>query len=141
MSHLCPAGHLSDTPDFCSVCGAEVGAAATSGVPCPSCGTPRESATQTFCEACGHDFRTRAPGITLELVTPQPPASAPPAPLNVRWDVVVRVDANLYGKTNPDAPRDQPPQTFTLFEAENLIGRDNPGRHLQVPIRNDPGVS
>jgi hypothetical protein len=96
-----------------------------------------------FCEACGHDLRTSTPAIDLELVAPQKatPAPAAPAALNVRWDVVVRVDANLYGKPNPDAPRDQPVQTFTLFEAENLIGRDGTGLRLQVPIRNDPGVS
>ena len=67
--------------------------------------------------------------------------AGPAAAANVRWDVVVRVDANLYGKPNPDAPRDQPPQTFTLFETENLIGRDGSGLRLQVPIRSDPGVS
>src|SRR5262249_41660145 len=51
-------------------------------------------------------------------------------------------DANLYGHgPNPDAPRDQPPQTFTLFETESMIGRDGTGLRLQVPIRSDPGVS
>jgi pSer/pThr/pTyr-binding forkhead associated (FHA) protein len=62
--------------------------------------------------------------------------------VSVRWDVIVRVDANLYGRgPNPDAPRDQPPQTFTLFETENLIGREGTGVRVQVPIRNDVGVS
>jgi pSer/pThr/pTyr-binding forkhead associated (FHA) protein len=53
----------------------------------------------------------------------------------------VRVDANLYGKPNPDAPRDQPAQTFTLFDAESIVGREGTGVRVQVPVRNDPGVS
>ncbi len=139
MSHTCPNQHASDTADFCSVCGAEIGVAApaaTAGQPCPACGTPRERATQAFCEACGHDLRQAAvPDIDLDLVAPARPA------VQVRWDVVVRVDANLYGKPNPDAPRDQPAQTFTLFDAESMIGRAGTEVRVQVPIRNDPGVS
>jgi hypothetical protein len=165
MPYTCPENHTSATADFCSVCGAEIAAspaapaaATAAGGPCPTCGTPRERANQVFCEACGHNFRTNVPGIVLDPVVPpapkpplgadalKPPPGADtpgsPAPVvNVRWDVVVRVDANLYGKPNPDAPRDQPPQTFTLFEAENMVGRDGTGLRLQVPIRNDPGVS
>ena len=59
----------------------------------------------------------------------------------MRWDVVVSVDANLYGTPNAEAPTDQPPQTFTLFETENLIGRGGPGIRVQVPVRTDVGVS
>jgi pSer/pThr/pTyr-binding forkhead associated (FHA) protein len=55
--------------------------------------------------------------------------------------VVVRVDASLGGQTDARAPVDQPPQTFTLFETENMIGREGTGVRLQVPIRNDAGVS
>src|SRR5207248_7646120 len=85
-----------------------------------------------FCEACGHNYRTSAhPGA------PSPAKDK----ATVRWDVVVRVDANLDGQTNPDAPVHQPAQTFTLFEAENMIGREGTGIRLQVPIRNDNGVS
>src|SRR5262249_51075154 len=109
------------------------------GAPCPSCGTPRESAGQAFCEGCGHNFRTGAGPATAALVAAAAPAT--PAAPRLRWDVVVRVDPQLYGKPNPDAPKDQPVQTFTLFEAENLIGREGTGIHVQVPIRNDPGVS
>jgi hypothetical protein len=172
MPYTCPENHTSATADFCSVCGAEIGTApapaapvalaAGAGEPCPTCGTPRERASQAFCEACGHNFRTNVPGIPLELAVPKPPpgvdtpgspsrcppgadppgSPAPAAPaVDVRWDVVVRVDANLYGKPNPDAPRDQPPQTFTLFEAENMIGREGTGVRVQVPIRGDQGVS
>lgn len=152
MSHLCPNKHASQTADFCSVCGAEIVSQpappplppAAAGEPCPHCGTPREMARQVYCEACGCDLRGGTPAIDLELVQPKPAAvpvaAACAAPLNVRWDVVVRVDGNLYGKPNPDAPGDQPPQTFTLFEKENMLGRDGTGLRLQVPVR-DPGVS
>jgi hypothetical protein len=33
------------------------------------------------------------------------------------------------------------PCTFTLFDRESLSGREGMGLRLQVPIRNDPGVS
>jgi hypothetical protein len=139
MTHPCPNRHDSETADFCSVCGAEIlpdaHAPSPTGDPCPNCGEPRASARQTFCEACGHDLR----GGARAAPPPAPPAL--PAPPRVRWDVVVRVDANLYGKPNPDAPLGQPTQTFTLFELENLVGREGTGVRAQVPIRNDPGVS
>src|SRR5436309_1970146 len=117
MSRLCPNQHASQTADFCSVCGAEMAPApaAAAGEPCPQCGTPREAARQLYCEACGHDLRGAAPDIPLELAAPasrdghhgRKPWSQRPeeaAPVHVRWDVVVRVDANLYGKPNADAP-------------------------------------
>jgi hypothetical protein len=155
--HTCPQHHQSETPDFCSVCGAEIppgsGDADPAGARCPDCGTPRESAAQVFCEACGHNYRTGAAGDPLTAPVPRSPAP-PPSPgqapgraaapaegVSVRWDVVVRVDGALHGKPNPDAPVDQPPQTFTLFDTENMIGREGTGVRLQVPVRNDPGVS
>jgi hypothetical protein len=137
--YTCPENHASETADFCSVCGVEIpppGAGGAAGELCPTCGTAREGLTQAFCEACGHNYRTGTRGAP-----PPPQPVAPAARPAVRWDVVVRVDPNLYGKPNPDAPTDQPPQTFTLFDAENMIGREGTGVRLQVPIRNDPGVS
>jgi hypothetical protein len=160
MTHQCPDGHPSTTPDFCSVCGTEIGQAApapapAAGAACPNCDTPREGPTQVFCEVCGYDFRTGAAGEGRGVVSVRPrqlapatmpvpvapPSEAPADPPRVRWDVVVRVDANLYGTPNADAPTDQPSQTFTLFEEENLIGRGGTGIRAQVPIVNDPGVS
>lgn len=147
MTHLCPNRHDSETADFCSVCGAEIvpggadvapPASAAPGEPCPACGEPRAHARQTFCEACGLDLRAGTGGPRPASSVAPPPA--PPAP-KVRWDVVVRVDASLHGKPNPDAPRDQPAQTFTLFEEENVVGREGTSVRAQVPIRNDPAVS
>jgi hypothetical protein len=154
----CPEKHQSQTADFCSVCGVEIpqGGAATTllanaaapagtGERCPDCGAEREGPTAVYCEGCGYNFRDRAPGAgpapKPAAVAPVTAAAATTGSQAPRWDVIVRVDAALYGKPNPDAPTDQPAQTFTLFDAENMIGRDGSGVRLQVPIRNDPGVS
>jgi hypothetical protein len=140
----CPDNHESETPDFCSVCGVEIVPAAPGFVPAagvgPTCGTIRESLGQAFCEGCGHNFRTATATANPVPVAVAPPLAAPAAP-RLRWDVVVRVDPMLYGKPNDDAPVDQPVQTFTLFEVENLIGRAGTDVHVHVPIRSDPGVS
>jgi hypothetical protein len=144
----CPENHCSETPDFCSVCGAEMAARPAASAPdgpdgaekCPTCDAPRVG-TQVFCEACGYNFRTGAPGAAAPARAPSRRAAPRGRPRDVRWDVVVRVDARLYGKANPDAPVAQPTQTFTLFETENLIGRQDEGIRAQVPIRNDPSVS
>jgi hypothetical protein len=169
----CPQNHLSETPDYCSVCGlalaggpAEVAPApaappATGGA-CPDCGTPRETSQQVFCEVCGYNFRTRTSGVPpvggAAAVPPprvpaEPPRPAPPAaaleeaaasgaaPARARWDVTVQVDPDLYGTHNSDAPAGQPPQTFTLFEAETLIGRAGTEVRVHVPVHGDAGVS
>ena len=79
MSAICREGHVSDEPDYCSVCGAPIAAGSTpspsaarsltpAGTPipvprsavlrgtgaanCPSCGEPREDADSRFCEVC-----------------------------------------------------------------------------------------
>jgi hypothetical protein len=127
---LCPNGHDSTAPDFCSVCGVEVGIGSVAPAgealgACPVCGTARESARQAFCEACGHDLRTAPPVLTNE----------------VRWELVVTVDERLHGRINPDAPTTEPERRFTLFDAENVIGRLDGEVRVQIPIRNDPGVS
>jgi hypothetical protein len=80
MTAVCPAGHTSQSDDYCDVCGmpieagAAAGEAATPPPPtdaptqapdqtsrpvqsCPNCGTPNV-ADALFCEACGYDFTT-----------------------------------------------------------------------------------
>jgi FHA domain len=166
----CPQHHQSETPGFCSVCGIEIpgtsaappgGPAAPAGDQCPDCGSPREGPAQLFCEVCGYNYRTRTSGVPPAGGKPGTPATArptgqptagppaveeavraptPDAP-GARWDVVLQVDANLYGRANPDAPVGQPSQTFPLFAGETLIGRAGAGVRVQVPVVNDPGVS
>jgi FHA domain len=152
---ICPQNHESETADFCSVCGVEMPGAAVPAAPaakgasCPECGTPRESDRQVFCEVCRYNFQTGAGGIpaarTTTTVPPPLTAPAPPPPVAAnavaRWFLEVRVDVNLYGTPNAAAPVNQPPQTFTLFDAETMIGRAGTDVHVQVPIHGDAGVS
>ncbi len=80
-TYLCPKGHQSTEPDYCSECGAKMQAAASStpapATPaagaehCPDCGTPRDPDI-AFCEICGYNFVTGAHG-DLSAV-PAPPA-------------------------------------------------------------------
>ena len=88
MERICPKGHVSSDPDYCSECGAKLGgaasaitsttaiapeelAAATGAEPCPVCGTRRVVGAR-FCEVCRYDF---------EIATAPSAASAPPAPM------------------------------------------------------------
>jgi hypothetical protein len=79
MTAVCPAGHTSQSDDYCDVCGMPIAAGETSaeaaappppadvptqapqteqpGRTCPNCGTPNV-ADALFCEACGYDFTT-----------------------------------------------------------------------------------
>lgn len=77
---VCPAGHSSQTSDYCDICGAVIGGAAlgsgsggpasgseqsagsaaqavASGEPCPGCGAAQAG---RFCEECGYDFELAA---------------------------------------------------------------------------------
>jgi hypothetical protein len=128
--HRCPENHNSTTADFCSVCGIEIAAT----MQCPDCTTPRSRPEQVVCEVCGYNFHTGA------SVVP-PLASVATAPGQGRWDLIATVDAVLYGKPNPQAPVGQPPQQFTLYATENLIGRGGTEVRVQIPIYNDVGVS
>jgi len=73
---ICPKGHASTDPEFCSECGTRMPASATAtasstsvAVPptpsavqtCPQCGMERKPDAR-FCETCRYDFRTGLPG-------------------------------------------------------------------------------
>ena len=100
MSAICREGHVSDEPDYCSVCGAPITAGSapspsaarsltpagtpipvprsavlrgTGAATCPSCGEPREEPDSRFCEVCRFDFLENRPG-------PPPVARAGAAP-------------------------------------------------------------
>lgn len=88
MSARCPEGHLSDSLDYCDVCGSPMGSAGGAGTaPSTDAGAPdlpdpesrTEAETQTcphcgalnvedalFCEACGYDFTTGTPPMGAE---------------------------------------------------------------------------
>lgn len=103
----CPAGHTSESTDYCDICGMPMdGPAAggaskdadatpegpkTVGVACPNCGVMNAPGA-LFCEACGYDYTTGTmpqrpdPLSVLDLDAPLPdpgttaPAPAPSAP-------------------------------------------------------------
>ena len=86
----CPAGHTSASSDFCDVCGARIGASASTpqapqalaaqspepAEPCPQCGAARSG---RFCESCGFDFDAD-PAPTAEGTGPAAPAESAPPP-------------------------------------------------------------
>jgi hypothetical protein len=97
MSAVCREGHLSDEPDYCSVCGAPIlaGSAAPAALPrpsssssavssapgtCPSCGEPREDPDGRFCEVCRYDFQEQKPGPPPVARANKPAPAATPAP-------------------------------------------------------------
>lgn len=83
MDAICPKGHHSTDPDYCSECGAKIdttvsgitdatgspaaGTAADADV-CPDCGTKRGNMAAVFCEVCRYNFATHqswsAPAVT-----------------------------------------------------------------------------
>jgi hypothetical protein len=165
----CPQNHESETADYCSVCGIAISSApvepavappkpvgsAGGGASCPECGTPRDTPQQAYCEVCGYNYRTGKAGVPPlgsppPVPSPGPAPTAAPAPTleesavtgaNVRWEVLVEVDPQLYGTPNPDAPVHQPLQTFTLYETESLVGRAGTEVRVHLPIQGDAGVS
>src|ERR1700722_20188563 len=101
-AYVCPKGHESAEPDYCSECGAKIqnGAVApvapaeaiplpaTTAQECPDCGTMREHSGVAFCEICGYNFNTGArgevpPPMPLGLPVVHAPAPAPADPVPV----------------------------------------------------------
>jgi hypothetical protein len=91
MSDICPKGHLSTDPEFCSECGASMKAGASlvnaapapdtapaaGGETCPDCMTPRRPGAR-YCEMCRYDFaaRTSFDGLGPSATQPKPQAAA-----------------------------------------------------------------
>lgn len=164
MSILCPKGHASTDADYCSECGARIGApgiaaqlhnipapvvaapVASANDVCPDCGTPRSGGAR-FCEVCRFDFQTGAgfKAATAPVAPANPPIiPAPDTPLPVKLSVVVITDPTLVTEPDPDnpCPVDAPERVFPLDLAENLLGRRSVSKdsHPEIPV-NDPGVS
>lgn len=101
MDIICPKGHVSTDPDYCSECGAKiVSAVSAASVPvttttatsdpadttdvCPDCGTKRSNPTAMFCEVCRYNFKTHtswnaAAAPVAPTVDPAPAAVSTPA--------------------------------------------------------------
>lgn len=150
MAAVCPAGHASDEPDYCSVCGARVGGAAVPFVPlgtriagskasCPACGEPREDPDARYCEVCRHDFVENRPGPPPVVSSPNPSSRA-----RCAWELVIGVDPAL--DTDPDpahpCPRDRPPLVRAVDKPDLLVGRHDETRAIHPEIALfDPGAS
>lgn len=165
MTVLCPNGHVSEEPDYCSVCGAAVKATGAASAPsrspaaqgaqkllagplqCPACGEPREPPDARFCEVCRHDFVTSRPGPPpVARPLPPPPPAAAPVPLSPAkgWELVIAVDPSL--DTEPDAespcPSGVPDRVIAVRSADLLVGRHDDTRDIHPEISlHDPGAS
>jgi hypothetical protein len=164
----CPAGHHSQTADYCDVCGVAVetgappaatsasdpvaGASATGGADrCPECATPH-GPDDAFCEVCGLDFATGARPAPPPPPAPAAAAPAAPAPAPTGWTAVVEVDPDFFATNQADdaaatftLPTGTPPREIPLAGDEVLIGRaggkpGGPAIDLGVAPQ-DPGVS
>ena len=168
MAFLCPKGHQSTEPDYCSECGAKiVDAIAASGSSssrgsgskqagpelCPKCGTAREDLSIPFCEVCGYNFVDASGGA---IITPPPPPVPPPPPAApveapapqavaaaVSWTLTVTVDRTLCEPGSPEPPDGVGPFNFTLSAPASLIGRRSQARAIfpEVPLSYDDAVS
>lgn len=151
-TYVCPKGHDSTEPDFCSECGARIQGAPAAPVaaalapsstpPCPDCGAPRSDTSSNFCEICGYNFSTGAHGTIPEA--PAPPEPPPPPPAAPRqWTIEIAVDPSLRDPSGPEAPADVAPITIALDKPVSLIGRRSEKRAIlpEIPIDHDDGVS
>lgn len=142
-AYLCPKGHSSEEPDFCSECGAKIQAAPAVAAPalaaaCPDCGGPRPVDGAIFCEVCGYNFESGAHGD----IQP-PPAIAAVASAKVAWTALVAVDPSLREAGSPDPPVNFEAFTVALDKPVNLIGRTSTARaiHPEIALDHDEAVS
>ena len=164
-TYLCPKGHQSTEPDYCSECGAKMQAAAPAPVQsapaniaehCPDCGTPRDPDI-AFCEICGYDFVTGAHGDLSAVPPPLPAAplaaaplaepeaepAAAPVPPGSGWTATLGVDPALQEPGSPAPPEGVGPFTFPLVAPVSLIGRRSEARGIfpEIPVQHDDAVS
>jgi hypothetical protein len=165
----CPAGHQSQTADYCDVCGVAV---ETTGAPpaatpatdpvaaapapaandrCPDCGTPH-GPDDAFCEVCGLDFATGARPAPPPPPAPAAAAPAPAAEAPTGWTAVVEVDPDFFATNQADdaaatftLPAGTLAREIPLAGDEVLIGRaggkaGGPAIDLGTAPE-DPGVS
>ena len=139
----CGAPRDNERQVFCEVCGYNfVTRTAGSGPPPSYLPCRRPPGRPTRPEPAGRGSSGRPPVGSGRR--PPPPAAEKSrgcAGDAARWELIVTVDANLYGTPNPDAPVGQPPRKFRLFDRETMIGRAGTEVRVQVPVHGDAGVS
>jgi hypothetical protein len=161
---LCREGHVSDEPDYCSVCGVAMTAPARAAPPalaaritplpasvknglprvCPECAEPR-AADARFCEVCRFDFVARRagppPAGARPKSTPPPaPLAAVPAPAMpasaARFELEITVDPSLDTEPDPESPCPigVPAVTVPIDRAELLVGRRDDRRDIHPDL-------
>jgi FHA domain len=138
-TYLCPQGHQSIDPDYCSQCGSKIAVVIDDGTntaeiaplppvteSCPVCTVPR--ATGNFCEACGYNYLT---GELAEL-----PAHAK------QWQIAISFDSSPQTADSP-VPPTRPTQVIDLAVGSYLIGRTSQKRAIspEIPLDFDDAVS
>jgi hypothetical protein len=167
-AYVCPKGHTSAEPDYCSECGAKIGNGSHASAPiappppasdeqCPDCGTARDASGAIFCDVCGYNFATGAHG-ELGVAAPPPPTpqteptpepapqptpqlKPPPAPSS--WTLTLSVDPTLREPGSPEPPIGVGPFTLRLAGPVSLIGRRSTARGIfpEIPLSHDDAVS
>lgn len=112
-AYPCPKGHPSTDPDYCSECGARIGAstvvglATTSAVPapsaevCPDCSTPRTPGAR-YCEVCRYDFEQGSPsGQAAPSVAAVVGQADPVAPAVVEQAPVASLAGGAFASGSP----------------------------------------
>lgn len=127
----CPAGHLSTEPDYCSSCGAPMGASPSPPLAVASPPPPaRASQPRAACPLCASPLAPEdrsCPLCCYELdLPPLPPLRrAPDLPSPPRWRLIVRVDPALDDDPDPafPCPVGAPEIEVELDEEEVTLGR------------------
>jgi FHA domain len=148
-SYICPQGHQSLDPDYCSQCGSRISImtdatidatvdnspglvkvaqplTTPAAISCPVCATTRTPGN--FCETCGYNFLTGTPAELLASTT--------------GWQIEVAIDNKLATPDSPLSP-ERPTQSIDLTVGSYLIGRTSQKRAIlpQISLDFDDAVS
>jgi len=124
---------------------------------CPDCSTPRKLETDEFCEICGYNFVSGLSGeVAITAIHPyiQKPGETEAVEIANReaelekssivgWKLIITIDPLPRHSQSPKPPTNQPPITFKLEKATNLIGRNSKARAVypEIPLDFDAAVS
>jgi hypothetical protein len=163
MGGTCPAGHRSETDDYCDLCGAAMAPAnvtttrpdllirvpapaaaieALAGEACAHCGNP-SAAGDRFCEVCGCDLVTGDVNVAQHRAEAQPLAfatvEAEPRP---GWRLFVDADRGHYQRVGPAGitfPNSWPQRVFDLTGDVIVIGRgEEDHRRPEIDLGGEP---
>jgi DNA-binding SARP family transcriptional activator len=127
----CPAGHTSETDDYCSTCGTPIESASSAGASpaasetpvmdrCPNCGSP--TGVAGACSECGFS------PVAADVSAPWEEQS---------WEVVCRPDREYYDMVEPegiDFPEDTHSRRIALVGDHVRIGRRSTSKGISPEI-------